>query len=314
MQIEHIPGARNPADALTRKAWFGKKKEMSGVKQEEDLWMQQWRSRVSDTDEKLQGTVEKMFGQQKEAEGANQDQDYHNFFNSCILNGDEGIQEAKLCVTRTRVYVDQALKTQIVSAVQNDIAYEEVLKKLEEDQEEEVPTERGKFRIKDGMLVFHPRSSTIQEGAYWKIVIPDDIEVKKAILSELHSVPYAGHPGVAKTLQHTAQFFYWKGMSVDVRDFVLQCEACQVEKADHRKYAGDVVLPAGKESAGRTRAPSGTRTHNLPDIFGRRNTKRCPRVRSLGAYSRRRSLIYPSGRVPHHPSRIHRVCARDRTC
>ena len=37
MKIDHIPGAKNPADALTRKAWFGKQKEMEGVKQEEDL-------------------------------------------------------------------------------------------------------------------------------------------------------------------------------------------------------------------------------------------------------------------------------------
>ena len=64
MKIDHIPGAKNPADALTRKAWFGKQKEMEGVKQEEDLWMRQWRNRTNKTEAQLQETVQQMYQQQ----------------------------------------------------------------------------------------------------------------------------------------------------------------------------------------------------------------------------------------------------------
>ena len=115
------------------------------------------------------------------------------------------------------VRVDQALKTQIINSLAADVQYEDILLKLEEEGENaEIPTEQGKYRVKEGMLVFRPRSPHVSDGPFWKIVVPDDNEVKKVILSESHNVPYAGHPGVAKTLEHTARYFFWKGMSADV--------------------------------------------------------------------------------------------------
>ena len=145
----------------------------------------------------------------------------------------------KLMVMRSDVKMDQVLRTQIINSLAADVHYEDILLKLEEEGDNaEIPTEQGKYRVKDGMLVFHPRSPHVSDGPFWKMVIPDDNEVKKVILNELHSIPYAEHPGVAKTLDHTTRYFYWRGMLADVQDFVLQCEACQVETSDHRKYAG----------------------------------------------------------------------------
>ena len=61
----------------------------------------------------------------------------------------------------------------------------------------------------------------------WKIVIPNDPEIKRTILEEIHSVPYSGHLGYQKTLKQIQKTFYWTDLVLDVRDFVLGCPVCQ---------------------------------------------------------------------------------------
>ena len=73
------------------------------------------------------------------------------------------------------------------------------------------------------------------------------------ILRELHCVPYAGHPGFIRTLQIVKQFFYWMDMTADVREFVLDCLVCQVEKGSHLKPGGQLQpleLPVRKGDHG----------------------------------------------------------------
>ena len=77
-------------------------------------------------------------------------------------------------------------------------------------------------------------------ATFWRTVIPNEIEVKRMILKELHCVSYSGHPGFTRTLEIAKQFFYWKYMSPDVRDFVLDCPICQVEKGSHSNPAGEL--------------------------------------------------------------------------
>ena len=60
------------------------------------------------------------------------------------------------------------------------------------------------------------------------------------ILHELHYVPYSGHPGFTRTLELAKQFFYWRHMSPDVREFVLDCPVCQTEKGSYLKPAGEL--------------------------------------------------------------------------
>ena len=72
----------------------------------------------------------------------------------------------------------------------------------------------------------------------WKLVIPNDPEIKKTILEEIHSVPYSGHLGYQKTLKQIQKTFYWTDLVLDVRDFVLGCPVCQQEKSVTKLPAG----------------------------------------------------------------------------
>ena len=84
---------------------------------------------------------------------------------------------------------------------------------------------------------------------YWRTVIPNDTELKKTVMKELHCVPYAGHPGFARTLEVIRTSFYWKHMTQDVRAFVVDCPVCQTEKSSHLQPAGRLMplaLPTRK--------------------------------------------------------------------
>ena len=58
---------------------------------------------------------------------------------------------------------------------------------------------------------------------YWQVVVPDDLDVKSLLVSELHSVPYSVHPGVQRTISKVRRYFWWKGMAGDIREFVESC-------------------------------------------------------------------------------------------
>ena len=94
------------------------------------------------------------------------------------------------------------------------------------------------YRLKRGSLCIHEEMQEPSQR-YWRIVVPEDQDIKTTILKEIHCVPFAGHPGYTRTLQMAKRFFYWSHMTPEVRQFVLDCPVCQVEK-------GSSQLPAGK--------------------------------------------------------------------
>ena len=96
--------------------------------------------------------------------------------------------------------------------------YSEILQELE--SEREVTRGSEKFRVQQGLLVRHLSGIVKDDESFWRVVVPDDQNIKTTIMTELHSVPYAGHPGFQRTLQKVKRTFYWKGMTGDVQSSV----------------------------------------------------------------------------------------------
>ena len=71
---------------------------------------------------------------------------------------------------------------------------------------------------------------------YYKdqVCIPDDNDLRKAILEEAHSGSFAIHPGSTKMYQDFKMSFWWFGMKRDVSEFVTKCLVCQRVKAEHQ--------------------------------------------------------------------------------
>jgi hypothetical protein len=73
---------------------------------------------------------------------------------------------------------------------------------------------------------------TKRRGLYWrgdKLVLPAG-ELREECLSEMHSAPYSGHPGLAKTLKAISRLYWWPGMHADIKQFVKTCDSCQRNK------------------------------------------------------------------------------------
>ena len=93
------------------------------------------------------------------------------------------------------------------------------------------------YKKKKGLLVIHQETQD-SDIDYWRVVIPDDIDTRNFVITELHNIPYSLHPGLQRTLQKVRKHFFWKGMTGTVREFVETCPVCQVEKSDHTLNRG----------------------------------------------------------------------------
>ena len=63
-----------------------------------------------------------------------------------------------------------------------------------------------------------------------RIVIPDDPELKKTILSRVHDHETSGHPGIQETQRKLAKDVFWPGQNTYVQNYVKGCPICQQYK------------------------------------------------------------------------------------
>ena len=175
------------------------------------------------TDEEVQRKLDQLY----KMERMNEKKQYAK---QQVLTEQREEQNAVLAVSESRVQIDDQFKADIMQALRKETQYEEMIQKLEDpDQPNEIQVNERVYKIKSGTLKVHKEGQD-KMANYWRTVVPNDIDIKRMILHELHYVPYSGHPRFTRTLKIAKQFFYWKHMSPDVRDFVLDCPVCQMEK------------------------------------------------------------------------------------
>ena len=71
-----------------------------------------------------------------------------------------------------------------------------------------------------------------------RIYIPDDPQLKQAILEEAHSSDYALHLGSTKMYRTIRENYWWPGMKREIAEYVEKCLVCQQVKAEHQKPTG----------------------------------------------------------------------------
>jgi hypothetical protein len=82
-------------------------------------------------------------------------------------------------------------------------------------------------RREDGILMYR-----------CKFYVLNDQELKSLILSEMHKVPYVGHPGYQKTLVTVNKQYFWPSVKKEVTYFIARCLECQKLKAEHKNPTG----------------------------------------------------------------------------
>lgn len=71
-----------------------------------------------------------------------------------------------------------------------------------------------------------------------RIVVPDYDDLRKQIVTDFHASPYAGHMGIHKTRKLVARYYWWPGMGSQIESYVNTCHSCQKNKARTTQPAG----------------------------------------------------------------------------
>ena len=66
-----------------------------------------------------------------------------------------------------------------------------------------------------------------------RVCVPNDSELKKAILEEAHGGSFSMHPSSTKMYQDLKVSYWWSGMKREVLEFVTKCMVCQKVKSEH---------------------------------------------------------------------------------
>nr|GFB41145.1 putative reverse transcriptase domain-containing protein [Tanacetum cinerariifolium] len=71
-----------------------------------------------------------------------------------------------------------------------------------------------------------------------RLVVPNDVSLREALLTEAHSLPFLVHPGSTKMYHDLKQYLWWSSMKKDVATFVSKCLICQQVKIEHQRASG----------------------------------------------------------------------------
>ena len=165
-----------------------------------------------------------------------------------VLSSQPSSNQCTLAISRSSIQIDNSLREKINSLLREEILYKDILKEIESTGRNEILRGQEKYKLQKKLLMIHVTGQP-EDVQYWRVVVPDDLDVKSLLVSEFHSVPYAAHPGVQRTIGKVRTYFWWKGMSGDIREFVESCPTCQLEKTDHTLQKGSLqslTIPAAK--------------------------------------------------------------------
>ena len=136
----------------------------------------------------------------------------------------------------SKIQLDNTIKNSLHSFLQSEVPYSEILTELSAGTRQIVRNNLI-FKRMNSLLVVHDQNQDADLD-FWRIVVPENPEIKEHIVRELHRIPYSAQPGIQWTIARVRRSFYWKGMLGDVRQFVENCPVCQMEKSDHTLAKG----------------------------------------------------------------------------
>lgn len=101
---------------------------------------------------------------------------------------------------------------------------------VDEKPPKEVASIIHRYKLKDGLLFYLDEHE--------RLCVPQDSDLIKLILSELHDSKTAGHQGVARTFDLVRRAFYWPRLYRSVQEYVKSCEECQKNKPSNQLPLG----------------------------------------------------------------------------
>ena len=143
-------------------------------------------------------------------------------------------------IARTSIGINDELKEKIIERQAIEQPWGRIREEMLEKEMKFYYENKRKYKLENGILYIGKRDKNDNTVKYWKVIVPNDREIRNRILDEIHSVPYAGHPGYNKTMEKINRHFYWEGISLDVCNFVVSCPIYQTEKLDNQYPFGEL--------------------------------------------------------------------------
>ena len=196
-------------------------KEMMNVREEEESLVKRLMLHEKTSDDEIQKKLDQIFAKSRPE--------------VTQVAGQDDEQGPAILVARSHISLARDLREKIKSGTRQDTRWADIISQLESAHKNITIGSRS-FQLFKGFLEM--KDNDKHQKSQWRLVVPDDPDVKKQIMRELHEVPYAGHLGYHKTLKNIQRSFYWPEHTLEIRDFVLGCSVCQHEKAVHRVPAG----------------------------------------------------------------------------
>ena len=112
----------------------------------------------------------------------------------------------------SKIQLNNQLKNSLYSSLQHEIPYAEILEDLS-GEARQVKKNNLIFKRINQLLFVHGQNQDVNLD-FWRIVFPDNLEIKEQIVRELDSTPYSAHHGIQRTIAKVRRSFYWKGMLV----------------------------------------------------------------------------------------------------
>ena len=150
LEIRHIPGRINPADALTRQI-RGVDTEYSGeVKKQDEEWVQRMRVPSNATDADIQRRLRQLYSTKDMQGTGDKLQAQLTTFNSSA----ESI--SVLAIAESTIQIDLQMRQRMMQLLQNEELYADILQHLQDPtQSDEIVKNEKVYRIKQGLLKIH---------------------------------------------------------------------------------------------------------------------------------------------------------------
>ena len=136
----------------------------------------------------------------------------------------EEIKSVIAATAVSRVQINNSLKNSLHSYLQHESPYAEILEELNGGTKQ-VSRNSLFFKRMHQILYVHDQNQDADLD-FWRIVVPDNEQMKSQVVQELHCTPYSAHPGIQRTIARVKRSFWWKGMVGDIRQFVENCAVC----------------------------------------------------------------------------------------
>ena len=119
---------------------------------------------------------------------------------------------------------------ELANAQKSDPTLSQVIQCLQSNDHSvlpKLPVPLSEFSLQDDVLL---RKVMINDKLVTQLVIPDSLI--PTVLSLIHDLPHAGHPGRDKSIAMARTKYFWPHMSRDITNHVSQCVDCALNKGN----------------------------------------------------------------------------------